>query len=47
MFFRQETESILYLIRHLLGAPATLFSINRFHNELKLRGVAGCWRTWS
>lgn len=29
-----------YLIRHLLGAPATLFSINRFHNDLKSQGIA-------
>lgn len=29
-----------YLIRSLLGAPATLFSINRFHNDLKSQGIA-------
>jgi len=29
-----------YLIRHLLAAPATLFSINRFHNDLRSQGVA-------
>lgn len=29
-----------YLIRHLLGAPASLFSINRFHNDLKSQGIA-------
>ena len=29
-----------YLIRHLLGAPATLFSIHRFHNDLKSQGIA-------
>lgn len=32
--------ALRYLIRHLLGAPATLFSINRFHNDLKSQGVA-------
>lgn len=29
-----------YMIRSLLGAPATLFSINRFHNDLKSQGIA-------
>ncbi len=29
-----------YLIRHLLAAPATLFSVNKFYNELKSQGVA-------
>lgn len=29
-----------YLIRHLLGAPACAFSINRFHNDLKSQGIA-------
>lgn len=29
-----------YLIRSLLGAPATLFSINRFHNDLRSQGIA-------
>ena len=28
------------LIRHLLSTPATLFSINKFHNDLKSQGVA-------
>ncbi len=32
--------SLRALIRHLLGAPATLFSINKFHNDLKSQGVA-------
>lgn len=32
--------ALRYLIRHLLGAPATLFSINRFHNDLKSQGIA-------
>lgn len=29
-----------YLIRHLLGAPSTLFNINRFHNDPKSQGIA-------
>lgn len=29
-----------YLIRHLLGAPASPFSVNRFHNDLKSQGIA-------
>lgn len=29
-----------YLIRHLLSAPSTLFSVNRFHNDLKSQGIA-------
>jgi len=29
-----------YLIRHLLASPATLFSINKFHNDLKSQGIA-------
>lgn len=28
------------LIRHLLSSPATLFSINRFHNDLRSQGIA-------
>ena len=28
------------LIRHLLAAPATLFSINKFYNDLKSQGLA-------
>ncbi|MFV2058687.1 MAG: ATP-binding protein [Thiohalomonadales bacterium] len=28
------------LIRHLLATPATLFSINKFHNDLKSQGIA-------
>lgn len=28
------------LIRHLLSAPATLFSVNKFHNDLKSQGIA-------
>ena len=29
-----------YLIRHLLGAPAGSFSVNRFYNDLKTQGIA-------
>jgi len=29
-----------YLIRHLLGSPACVFSVNRFHNDLKSQGIA-------
>ena len=29
-----------YLIRHILAAPATLFSVNKFYNDLKSQGVA-------
>ncbi len=29
-----------YLIRHLLSAPSTLFSVNRFYNDLKSQGIA-------
>ena len=29
-----------YLIRHLLASPATLFSINKFHNDLKSQSIA-------
>jgi len=29
-----------YLIRHLLSSPATAFSVNRFHNDLKSQGIA-------
>lgn len=40
---RHQIGNILplrYLIRHLLGAPATLFSVNKFHNDLKSQGIA-------
>jgi len=29
-----------YLIRHLLASPATLFSINKFHHDLKSQGIS-------
>lgn len=29
-----------YLIRHLLGAPGGLFSVNRFYNDLKSQGIS-------
>lgn len=40
---RYQVSNVLplrYLIRHLLASPATLFSINKFHNDLKSQGVA-------
>jgi len=40
---RYQVGNILplrYLIRHLLAAPATLFSVNKFHNDLKSQGIA-------
>ena len=40
---RYQVGNILplrYLIRHLLGTPATLFSVNKFHNDLKSQGVS-------
>jgi len=33
-------KPLRYLIRHLLSAPATLFSINKFYNDLKSQGIA-------
>jgi predicted AAA+ superfamily ATPase len=30
---------IRYLIRHLLNAPATSFSVNKFYNDLKSQGI--------
>ena len=40
---RYQVSNILplrALIRHLLAAPATLFSINKFYNDLKSQGLA-------
>jgi len=40
---RHQVGNVLplrYLIRHLLASPATLFSINKFHNDLKSQGIA-------
>ena len=40
---RYQVSNILplrTLIRHLLAAPATLFSINKFHNDLRSQGLA-------
>jgi len=34
-----------YLIRHLLGAPAGTFSVNRFYNDLRSQGVAASKNT--
>lgn len=33
--------ALRYLIRHCLNSPATLFSINKFHNNLKSQSIAG------
>ncbi len=33
-------QPLRYLIRRIIGAPATLFSINKFHNELKSQGIS-------
>jgi len=35
-----NTVALRYLIRHLLGSPAGLFSVNRFYNDLRSRGIA-------
>ena len=40
---RHQIGNILplrYLLRHLLAAPATLFSVNKFHNDLKSQDIA-------
>jgi len=40
---RYQVGNILplrYLVRHLLAAPAALFSVNKFHNDLKSQGIA-------
>jgi predicted AAA+ superfamily ATPase len=40
---RYQVSNILplrTLIRHLLAAPATLFSVNKFYNDLKSQGLA-------
>jgi len=40
---RYQVSNILplrALIRHLLAAPATLFSVNKFYNDLKSQGLA-------
>jgi len=29
-----------YMIRHIMNAPASLFSVNKFHNDLKSQGIA-------
>jgi predicted AAA+ superfamily ATPase len=34
-----NVTALRYLIRHLLGAPAMAFSINRFYNDLKSQGI--------
>ncbi|HDM77468.1 MAG TPA: ATP-binding protein, partial [Deltaproteobacteria bacterium] len=35
-----NTVALRYLIRHLMNAPASLFSINKFFNDLKSQGVS-------
>jgi predicted AAA+ superfamily ATPase len=35
-----NVTALRHLIRRLLGAPATAFSVHRFHNDLQARGVA-------
>ncbi len=43
MVERYQVGNILplrYLIRHLLASPATLFSINKFHHNLKSQGIS-------
>jgi predicted AAA+ superfamily ATPase len=31
--------ALRYLIRHLIGAPSTHFSVHRFHNDLRSQGI--------
>ena len=35
-----NVTALRYLIRRLLGSPATAFSVNRFHNDLQSQGLA-------
>jgi len=35
-----NVTALRYLIRRLLGGPATAFSVNRFHNDLQSQGLA-------
>lgn len=35
-----NTVALRYLIRHILSAPATRFSVNKFYNSLRSQGVA-------
>lgn len=34
-----NTVPLRYMIRHLMNAPASLFSVNRFYNDLKSQGI--------
>ena len=34
-----QITSLRYLVRHLLSAPASLFSVNKFYKDLKSQGV--------
>jgi len=39
---RHEVANVVplrYLIRHILSAPGRLFSVNRFHNDLRSQGI--------
>lgn len=36
-----NTVALRYMIRHIMNAPATLFSVNKFYNDLKSQGI-GC-----
>jgi len=35
-----NVHALRWLVRHLLGAPAGLFSVHRFHRDLKSQGIA-------
>lgn len=35
----RSTVPVRYLIRHLMNSPAGLFSVNRFHNDLRSQGI--------
>ncbi len=35
-----NTVALRYMIRHLINAPASLFSVNKFYNDLKSLGIA-------
>jgi len=35
-----NTVPLRYMIRHLMNAPASLFSVNKFYNDLKSQGIS-------
>lgn len=35
-----NTQALRAMVRHLLAAPATLFSVNKFYNDLKSQGMS-------